>query len=81
MPYIRTIADEEATGETKRLYEEAVGRAGRVFNIVRIQGLNPAAMDASINFYKAIMQKPGPLRRTVREMLAVVVSRELDCFY
>ena len=81
MPFIRTIAVKEATGETKRLYDEAVERAGRVFNIIGIQGLNPAAMDASVNLYKTLMQKPGPLRRVVREMLAVVVSKELGCFY
>ena len=81
MPYIRTITPEEATGDTKRLFDEATARAGRVFNIIGIQGLNPQAMEASLNLYKAIMVKKGPLRRVTREMLAVVVSRELDCFY
>lgn len=81
MPFIRTIAPEEATGETKRLYDEAVERAGRVFNVIRIQGLNPQAMEASVNLYRVIMLKPGPLRRVTREMIATVVSRELECFY
>ncbi len=81
MPFIRTIAPEEATGETKRLYDQAIARAGRVFNIIGIQGLNPQAMEASIRLYEAIMIKKGPLRRAIREMLAVVVSRELECFY
>ncbi len=81
MPYIRTIVPEEATGDTKRLFDEAIKRAGHVFNIIGIQGLNPQAMEASLNLYKAIMVQKGPLRRTTREMLAVVVSRELECFY
>lgn len=81
MPYIRTIAPEEATGETKRLYDEAIKRAGHVFNVIRIQGLYPQVMEASVNLYRAIMLKPGPLRRVTREMIATVVSRELNCFY
>lgn len=81
MPHIRTIAPEEATGELKRLYDEAIARAGRVFNVVGIQGLNPPVMEASLELYKRVMLGRGPLRRATREMLAVVVSREMDCFY
>ena len=44
MAYIRTIPPEEATEELKEEYEAAVRRAGRVFNIVRLQSLNPRAL-------------------------------------
>ena len=47
----------------------------------RIMCLNPQELGASVNLYQQLMLKPGPLRRKVREMLATVVSRELDCFY
>ena len=81
MAYFRTIAPEEATGELKRHYDAALKRAGRVFNVIRIQSLHPVSLEASVELYKSLMHKPGPLRRAIREMLAVVVSRELDCFY
>ncbi len=81
MPHIRTIHPEEATGELKELYDQASQRAGRVFNVLSIQSLNPRELGASVNLYQQLMLKPGPLSRRVREMLATVVSRELDCFY
>ena len=81
MPYIRTVPPEEATGDLQRQYEAAIRRAGRVFNIVSIQSLNPPALDASIGLYGTLMLGPGPLDRPTREMLATVTSRTLDCFY
>ena len=81
MAHIRTIPPEEATGELKEIYDAAAKRAGRVFNIVRLQSLNPAALAASVNLYEKLMLAPGPLPRATREMLAVVVAKELDCFY
>jgi hypothetical protein len=81
MAYIRTIPPEDATGDLKRQYDAAVKRAGRVFNIVRLQSLNPPVMDASIRLYITLMVGAGPLARPVREMLATVTSRALNCFY
>ncbi|WP_423929254.1 hypothetical protein [Candidatus Palauibacter sp.] len=81
MPHIRTVAPDEATGLLAQEYEKAVRRAGRVFNVIGIQGLNPPVLSASVKLYEALMLGPGPLGRDVREMLATVTSRELDCFY
>ncbi|MFQ5662371.1 MAG: hypothetical protein ACE5HL_00870 [Terriglobia bacterium] len=81
MAYIRTIAPEEATGELKQQYDAAVKRAGRVFNIVRLQSLNPRALAASLELYKTLMLGPSSLPRATREMLATVVSRQMGCFY
>lgn len=81
MAHIRQIPTAEATGLLRRIYDEALARAGRVWGILRVQSLNPAALDASIGMYKAIMFGPSPLTRAQREMLAAVVSRANDCFY
>jgi len=81
MPHIETVAPDHATGLVADEYEKAVRRAGRVFNVIGIQSLNPPVMRASIRLYEALMLAPGPLGRDVREMLATVTSRELDCFY
>lgn len=81
MPYIATVPPEAATGRLKAQYDQAIARAGRVFNIVSIQSLNPGVLDASIRLYKTLMLGTGPLDRDMREMVATVTARELDCFY
>jgi alkylhydroperoxidase family enzyme len=79
--HIRQIPPDEATGLLKRIYDEAIARAGKVFGILRIQSLNAGALEASMGMYKALMFGPSPLSRARREMLATVVSRANDCFY
>lgn len=81
MAHIRQIRPDEATGLLKRIYDEAIARAGKVWGILRIQSLNPPALDAGMSMYKAVMFGPSPLTRSRREMLATVVSRANDCFY
>ena len=81
MPRIRTIDPAEAEGLLAREYDAAVARAGRVFNILSLQSLNPPVLRAGIRLYQALMLGPGPLGRREREMLATVTARELDCFY
>ncbi len=81
MAFIKQISDEEATGLLARLYEQARRRAGRVFSILRIQSQNPQTLQAGMGLYTTLMFGASPLSRAQREMLAVVVSRENDCFY
>jgi uncharacterized peroxidase-related enzyme len=81
MPWIKTISPDEATGHLKHQYDAAIKRAGRVFNIISLQSLNPRVLDASIQLYAAIMLGPSSLSRAQREMMAVVVSKVNDCFY
>ena len=81
MPYIRTIADEDAEGVLRREYDAALRRAGKIFNVVRIQSLRPKVLHASIALYTALMFEEGALPRWQRELLAVVVSRTNGCHY
>lgn len=81
MAWIETILPEQATGELKKEYDAAVRRAGRVYNVIRLQSLNPASLHASVNLYLALMHGPSPLTRAQREMIATVVSRANHCFY
>ena len=48
MPWIRQVPVEEATGLLKKLYEQAISRAGRIWNIVHIQSQNPPVLRDSI---------------------------------
>jgi alkylhydroperoxidase family enzyme len=79
--WIRTIAPEEAQGLVRRVYDAAVRRAGKVFQIVRAMSLAPPVMEAALELYRRVMLDAGALPRRRREMLAVVVSRANDCHY
>ena len=81
MPYIEQIEVPEATGLLRKLFDEALERAGRVWHIVHVMSQSPRTMDASMKFYGAIMFGPSPLGRWRREMLAVVTSKTAGCFY
>ena len=81
MPWIKVIEAADATGELKEEYDAAVERAGKVFNILKVQSLNPGALRASMQMYRAAMFGPSGLSRADREMLATVVSWANHCFY
>jgi alkylhydroperoxidase family enzyme len=81
MAWITLAPVARATGLLKAEYDAALARAGRIWHIVRIQSLNPAALKQSIGLYATVMRGPSPLTRAQREMLAVVVSRANDCHY
>ena len=81
MAHIRLTDVDEATGQLKDEYDAAVGRAGKVFNIVKAMSLNAGTLRASMDLYGAIMFGPSELSRAERELLAVVVSRTNDCHY
>ena len=82
MAWIRTVPPGEAIGLLKRLYDEALARAGKVFNVLRIQSLRPEVLRAGVALYQEIMLSPrSPLSRAQREMIAVAVSRANGCHY
>lgn len=81
MAWINTVDPEDASGPLGAEYARARARAGRLWNILRLQSLNPEVLKASIAFYLAVMYGSSPLSRGRREMLAVVVSRTNGCHY
>ncbi len=81
MPHIRLIAPEDASGPLKREYDEAMARAGKVFNIVKAMSLRPGVLRRSMALYRAIMFGSSRLTRAERELLATVVSRVNECHY
>jgi uncharacterized peroxidase-related enzyme len=81
VPHIRLIEVDEATGPLRHEYDAAVGRAGKVFNIVKAMSLRPGVLKRSMEMYKAIMFGPSGLSRQERELLATVVSQHNDCHY
>lgn len=82
MAWIDTVAPDRATGLLKHLYEAAISRAGRVYQIIRIQSPRPRALRASTQLYVEAMLSPdSALSRVQREMLATTVSRVNACHY
>ena len=82
MAWIKTIAPSDASGLLKRLYDAAFKRAGKVYNVIRLQSLRPDTLRASTQLYIEVMQSPkSPLSRAQREMIATVVSRANACRY
>lgn len=81
MAYIRLVEESEAEGRLRAIYDAAVRRAGKVYNIVKTMSPNPAVLEASMAFYVQVMKGPSGLSRREREMLATVTSRANDCYY
>ena len=81
MAHIPYVSADEATGLLRELYDRYSDADGRVDNILRIHALNPRSMRDHHQLYAHLMRGPSPLTRTQREMLAIVVSAENDCFY
>ena len=81
MTHLRLIDVDQATGLLKEEYDAAVGRAGKVFNIVKAMSLRPGVLKRSMELYTSVMFGPSGLSRQERELLAVVVSRQNDCHY
>ncbi len=81
MAWIKTIPDDKADGLLGKIYEAALARAGRIFNIVRAMSLNPPVLRSSMGIYQSIMLGKSPLSRAQRELLSTVVSRINGCHY
>jgi alkylhydroperoxidase family enzyme len=82
LAWVRTVPPEEATGLLKSLYDAAIKRAGRVFNVISLQSIRPKVLRASTMLYSEVMSgKENALTRAQREMIATVVSRINECHY
>lgn len=81
MAWINLVDVKDATGLLKRVYDAAILRAGKVWNILRSMSRNPRTLKVSMDLYRQVMFGPSPLSRGQREMLAVVVSARNHCLY
>lgn len=79
--WIESVSPNDATGDVKDLYDRIAGARGGVARIHQAQSLNPKALAAHFELYKALMFQPSPLTRADREALAVAVSRANSCEY
>lgn len=81
MSWIQTIPPERATGELQEIYKAISSARSGVADVHQAQSLNPRALRAHLELYKAIVFARSSLSRVARERIAVVVSADNRCAY
>ena len=83
MASIRLVAEDEATGKVKAIYEEIKSELGIDFvpNLYRAMASKPDYLEANWHRVKAIMASEGKLDRLTKEIVAVAVSAVNACGY
>ncbi len=81
MAYINVIQRDQATGDLAEIYEDLVGRRGKLAEVHTIQSLNPESIRRHMDLYMTIMFGSSPLSRAEREMIGVIVSTTNRCRY
>ena len=76
------LSDEEATGETKELFDDIRDRFGMVPNFFRaLAAADPEWLKLNWERWKQIMGRERELDRKTKEMIALAVSFVNDCEY
>ena len=76
------IGEDAAEGELAELYDELRSpQTGAVDNVLKIHSLHLQSMRDHAQIYRTSMHGRGGLRRSEREMIAVVVSAINRCHY
>jgi uncharacterized peroxidase-related enzyme len=78
--WIDIIPQAAAPEALKRVYDR-VRSGGEPSNNIRVQSMDPAALEAHLQLYRRVMFGPSPLSRALRESIAVVVSNANHCLY
>lgn len=81
MAWIRVVDESQAGKDLIKVYEQIKYKRGKLSNIMMVQSLNPAAMQAHMELYLSIMYQATGLSREEREMIAIVVSKANACEY
>ncbi len=81
MAFIETISPENAEGELLEIYEDVIKSRGQVAEVLMLPSLSPASLTNHLDLYMTLMFAKSPLKRKIREMIAVVVSKANNCEY
>ena len=81
MAWIEIVTPERAEGPLAELYRAISGARGGVAEVHQVQSLNPKAMAAHLELYKAVVFQRSSLSRRQRERIGVVVSATNACPY
>jgi hypothetical protein len=80
MPTIKLVSERTAEGRVREIYEEIKAELGTSFVPANFRAAahNPVHLEAYWQQYKTIMG-PGSLDKTIKEILAMVVSALNNC--
>lgn len=81
MAWIEEIEIDDADENLARVYARLIDKRGKISNILKVQSLNPGALDNHLDLYMTLMFGKSGLTRAEREAIAVVVSANNDCAY
>ena len=82
MPWIETVAYDDADGKLKILYDRVKGPDNNVDNIMMMHSLRPHTMEGHMAIYKYVLHHTGnSIPKWFLETLGVWVSRLNDCDY
>jgi alkylhydroperoxidase/carboxymuconolactone decarboxylase family protein YurZ len=83
MATIKMVAETDATGKLKEIYEDIMATHGIDFvpNMYKTMAAKPDYLEANWNRIKAVMQEPGKLDKLTKEIIAVAVSAVMGCDY
>ena len=82
MSWIKTIANADATGRLRKLYERVKGPNNNIDNIMMAHSLRPHTMEGHMAIYKYVLHHSGnTLDKSFLEMIGVWVSLLNKCGY
>lgn len=83
MASIKMVAETEATGTVKEVYDDIMATHSIDFvpNMYKVMATKPDYLAAEWNRIKAVMQVPGKLDKLTKEIIAVAVSAVMGCDY
>lgn len=81
MAWIDTVGEADAGEALSRVYDRIRADRGKLSDIMRVQSLHPAAMQAHMDLYMSVMFSRSGISREERELIAVVVSAANGCEY
>jgi uncharacterized peroxidase-related enzyme len=81
MPWIATVRPVDAEGELRAAYDSIESARGGIARVHQVQSLNPQALAAHLELYKAIVFQRSTLARQAREQIALTVSAVNHCAY
>ncbi len=81
MSYIKTIDQNDATGQLKDIYDNLSSNIGMIPNIIKVQSLRPDLLEPLLSFIGALMMSEHGLSKTTKELIAAYVSKINSCEY
>ena len=81
MSYIKTIDQNDATGQLKSIYDNLTDSVGMIPSIVKAQSLRPDLLEPLLDFLGALMMTEHGLSKTTKELIAAYVSKINSCEY